>query len=64
MAGVGERAAATVAGVSAADYLHQSIVDPDAHIVDGFSAHIMPGSFEQQLTPEQIDDLVAFLLTQ
>ncbi len=64
MAGVGERASSTVSDVSAADYLHQSIVDPDAHIVDGFPAHVMPDSFEKQLTPEQIDDLVAFLLTQ
>ena len=64
LAGVGERAATTVAGQNAEAYLHQSIVDPDAHVADGFPAHVMPGNFERTLTPEQIDDLVAFLLTQ
>ncbi len=64
MAGVGERAAATVSGQTAEAYLHQSIVDPDAHVVAGFPAHVMPGNFERSLTAEQIDDLVAFLLTQ
>ena len=64
LAGVGERAGATVPGETAEAYLHRSIVDPDAHVVDGFPAHVMPGTFERQLTAEQIDDLVAFLLAQ
>lgn len=64
MAGLGERAAAAVSGQTAEAYLHQSIVDPDAHVVDGFAAHVMPGNFERMLTAEQINDLVAFLLTQ
>ncbi len=64
LAGVGERAASTVPGQTAEAFLHQSIVDPDAHVVDSFPAHVMPGNFERSLTPEQIDDLVAFLLTQ
>lgn len=63
LAGVGERAASTVPGETAEAYLRQSIVDPDAHVADGFPAHVMPGNFERKLTPEQIDDLVAYLLT-
>jgi ferredoxin len=61
--GVGTRAGSTVPGLSSAEYLHQSIVDPDAHIVDGFEPGVMLGSFEELLTEDQITDLVAFLLT-
>jgi nitric oxide reductase subunit C len=53
----------------AADYIRESIVDPDAYIVPGekFRAadghSLMPRDFGQTLTAAQIDDLVAFLLT-
>lgn len=61
--GVGTRAGTAVGGLSGQEYLHQSIVDPDAHIVDGFEAGVMLQTFEQLLTEEQISDLVAFLMT-
>lgn len=49
-------------------YLRESIVDPSAHIVPGamYSANgqsFMPNTYAQELTPEQIDQLVAFLST-
>jgi nitric oxide reductase subunit C len=52
----------------AAGYIHESIVDPDAYIVPGktYSANgrsFMPHNFSQTLTPEQIDQLVAYLMT-
>jgi mono/diheme cytochrome c family protein len=42
-------------------FIHQSIVDPNAVIASGYSAGVMPQTFGQQLSPKQIDDLVAFL---
>ncbi len=42
-------------------YLYQSIADPNAYIVSGYSANVMPSSFGTSLTSKQIDDLVAFL---
>jgi mono/diheme cytochrome c family protein len=50
----------TLAGKDAA-FVRQSIVDPDAEIAQGFSAGVMPKTYEDQLSPEQLDDLVAFL---
>jgi mono/diheme cytochrome c family protein len=50
----------TLAGKDAA-FVRQSIVDPDAEIAEGYSAGVMPQTYEQQFSPEQIDDLVAFL---
>ncbi len=63
LTGIGERAATRVAGMTAADYLHQAIVDPSAYVVESFS-NIMPKTFAGQFTDEQINDLVAYLLTQ
>lgn len=63
MAGVGTRAGSEVAGQTAEDYLHEAIVDPDAHVVEGFSPRIMYANYAKDLTDEQIDDLVAYLLT-
>lgn len=62
-AGVAARAGSYVAGQSAEEYLRESIVDPDAHIVDGFVAGVMYQNYEQDLTAAEIDDLVAYLLT-
>lgn len=63
LAGVGTRAATTVAGQSAEDYLKESITDPNAYVNEGFTADVMPVNWSEQLTAEQIDQLVAYLLT-
>ena len=49
--------------MSAEDYLRQSIVDPDAYVVEGFPSGLMVPNLEDSLTEAQIDDLVAFLMT-
>ena len=61
--GVGTRATSAVRGLSAQEYLLESIVDPDAHIVDGFKPGVMPQRFDELLSEDQISDLVAFLMT-
>lgn len=60
---VGLVAAERVPDLSAAEYIRQSIIDPDAYVVDGFSAGQMLGDYEERLDPEQLDALVAFLLS-
>ena len=42
-----------------AAFVHQSIVEPNAEVAEGYNAGVMP-SF-QQLSEEQVNDLVAFL---
>ena len=44
-----------------AEFVHESIVDPNKDIASGYQPNIMPANFGQTLTPKQIDDLVAFL---
>jgi mono/diheme cytochrome c family protein len=49
-----------LAGKDAA-FVEQSIVDPNAEIAEGYGPGVMPQTYEQQFSPEQIADLVAFL---
>jgi mono/diheme cytochrome c family protein len=44
-----------------AGFIRTSIVDPNMDIAPGYSKGIMPPNFETQLSPKQIDDLVAFV---
>lgn len=45
-----------------AEFVRQSIVDPNAEIAQGFQPNVMPQTYGQQLSSKQIADLVAFLL--
>ncbi|GAB4579745.1 MAG: hypothetical protein Fur0022_24840 [Anaerolineales bacterium] len=63
LAGVGTRAATRVSGLSAEDYIRQSILEPDAYVVEGFQPGVMVQVWEETLTPEQVDNLTAYLLT-
>lgn len=60
---VGDRAATRIPGMSAEEYLRQSILDPNAYVVEGFPANQMLSDYRERLTPQQLDDLVAYLLT-
>jgi len=46
-----------------AAYLHESIVNPSAYVVADFS-DIMPKTYDEQLSDEQIADLIAYLMQQ
>jgi mono/diheme cytochrome c family protein len=64
MGNLAENAATRVEGMSAAEYVHQSIVEPNTHIVEGYMAGIMPPTFAQQMSEEEINGLVEWLLAQ
>jgi nitric oxide reductase subunit C len=54
---------AGIASRQGADYIRQSIVDPNAVLVDGFEPNTMPDVWGEVLTDQQVDQLVAYLLT-
>ena len=62
-AGVATRAGNYLAGVSAENYLRESILNPNAHVVEGFQPGIMYQTYGQELSETEINNLVAFLLT-
>ena len=60
---IGAEAGTRVAGLSAEEYLHQAIVNPDAYTAEGYPAGLMYQNYERDLSAQEIDDLVAFMLT-
>ena len=47
-------------GLTAEEYLRESIADPDAYVVQGYPSGVMP---KLPFNDQQVDDLVAFLMT-
>ncbi len=61
--GISALAGDRVPGLSAAEYLRESILDPSAFVAEGYTDNFMPKGFKFLLSEEDIDGLVAFLLT-
>jgi cytochrome c2 len=63
LAGIAARAGERKSGFSAEEYLRESILTPNAYVVEGFSQGVMFQGFKDVLTEEEIDNLIAYLLT-
>lgn len=70
LAGVGTRAATIIKrpgytgqAKHVADYLRESIVSPNAYVEEGFPPNVMRTTYGRDLSPQEIEDLVAYLLT-
>lgn len=66
--GIASRAGDTVPGLSAEEYIRQSIVEPNAFIVPQCPTGpcqpgLMPQNYGQNLAPAELDGLVEYLLT-
>lgn len=65
--GIGTRAGERVPGLSAREYIRQSILDPSAYLVEecpaGPCIDTMPKTFGEQLDEEEVQILIDFLLT-
>jgi cytochrome c oxidase subunit 2 len=61
--GIGTRAASTVPGQSAEEYIRTSIIKPAEHVVTGYQP-IMPGTYGTTLSEAELDALVQYLLAQ
>lgn len=62
LAGIATRAGERIEGMTAEEYLHASIVDPGSFVTSGYR-NSMFRDFGTTLTEEQIDDVVAYLMT-
>jgi nitric oxide reductase subunit C len=63
LAGVATAAQGREAGLTAAEYLEESILSPDKFKTPGFERLQMDASLAKSLTVDEITDVVAFLLT-
>jgi len=59
---IGTVAATRKPGISAEDYIRESILDPGAYVVPGYPDTMSRGLY-RGLSQEDFDDLVAFLLS-
>jgi cytochrome c oxidase subunit 2 len=57
----GLAAAAEDAGADPAEFVRESIVDPDKAVAEGYQPGVMPGTFGETLSDEEIDALVQYL---
>lgn len=62
--GVGTWAGTVVPGMDAQTFLHQAVLNPEAHIAKGYESGIMPTNFSERLSPSQVSGLVKFLMAQ
>ncbi len=56
------RAQTRVAGLTVSQYLHTSIINPSAYVVDDYP-DLMPKNWGKVFTSVQVDDLVAYLIS-
>lgn len=63
LSNIGAEAGGIVSGQSAEEYLRESVVEPNAYVVEGFPANVMPTNYGSQLTEQQLTDLVAYMLS-
>ncbi len=61
LAGIGTNGADRLPGLSAADYIRQSILSPDAYVVDGYRSGQMLDIYQERLSPEDLEALVVYL---
>jgi mono/diheme cytochrome c family protein len=69
-AGIGQRAANRIeeagytgTAATAEEYLFESTVLTNVHIVEGYQPNIMPGNYGDRLSPQDMADLLAFMLS-
>lgn len=61
-AGIATRAETRLEDISARQYLELSILNPGSYVVEGFQ-DTMPKTFGKDLTSDELDALVTYLLT-
>ncbi len=62
--GTATRAETRVPGLTAAEYIRESFMTPNAYVVEGYNNGDMYQNWGKELSKQQIEDLVAYLLSE
>jgi hypothetical protein len=62
LGGIASTAGSRVEGLDAQQYIEQSLLTPDAYVVEGYT-DLMPKDFGRKLSGEELDAVVSYLLT-
>jgi cytochrome c553 len=62
-AGIATIAESAVSGMTAEDFLKESITNPNAHVTEGFVPGVMYQNYGKDLSEQEINDIVAYLLS-
>jgi len=62
LSGIAERAGERIEGMGAEAYIRESIIHPAAFLADGFRNSMYFG-YGERLSPQDVTDLIAYLLT-
>lgn len=60
---VGDRVITRIPGTGPAEYIHQSIINPNGFLVPGFMANIMPQTYADTFSTQDLGDIIAYLLS-
>lgn len=63
LSGVATRAGSRIEGLSAEEYIRESIIYPNSYTVPDFPEGTMQQNFANQLTSDEVNYLVAYLMT-
>ena len=66
LGGLVDRAGTRVEGQTAVEYVHESIVNPQAHVVQGdpvYPENLMPQNYGEIFSEEDLNNLIAYLLS-
>ena len=63
LAGIATRGGKRIEGMNAQAYIRDSILNPNAYMVEGFPEGLMPLNLKDEMSPEELDAVVAYLLT-
>lgn len=63
LSNIGNRAAVTVPGQAAEEYLRLAILEPDAYLAGGFQEGIHYREYDAVLSDQQVADLIAYMQT-
>jgi mono/diheme cytochrome c family protein len=63
LAGIASQGGNRIEGMDAPAYIRGSILNPGAYTVEGFPEGVMPLNLKDQLSPDDLEAVVAYLLT-